>query len=141
MISGSIRNREAIIELEVSAAGQPPQQIEAVIDTGYNGYLTLPSQLVTAISLPFAGHRRGTLADGSVTRLDVYLATVVWHGRQKDVLISQASGTPTTPINANPPKVPRSGQFNGTAKLPGPPARTLKLGKPGWRPRLASAVG
>jgi clan AA aspartic protease len=94
MISGRIRNREAIIELEVSATGQPPQQIEAVIDTGYNGYLTLPSQLVTALGLSFAGHRRGMLADGSVTRLDVYLATVVWHGRQKDVLISQASGTP-----------------------------------------------
>src|SRR4051794_28974707 len=30
---------------------------------------------------------------------------------------------------------------NGTAKLPGLPARTLKVGKPGWRPRSASAVG
>src|SRR5215475_4366496 len=30
---------------------------------------------------------------------------------------------------------------NAKAKLPGPPARTLKLGKPGWRPRSASAVG
>src|SRR6516162_3249684 len=30
---------------------------------------------------------------------------------------------------------------NAKAKLPGTPARTLKLGKPGWRPRSASAVG
>jgi hypothetical protein len=28
-----------------------------------------------------------------------------------------------------------------SAKLPGPPARTLKLEKPGWRPRSVSAVG
>jgi hypothetical protein len=27
-----------------------------------------------------------------------------------------------------------------SAKLPGPPATTLKVGKPGWRPRSASAV-
>ena len=94
MIHGTIRNREAVIELEVSGPGQPPQQIEAVIDTGYNGYLTLPSHLVTALQLPFAGYRRGTLADGSVTRLDVHMASVIWHGRQKDVLISQAAGTP-----------------------------------------------
>jgi predicted aspartyl protease len=46
MISGRVRNREAIIELEVSGPGQPLQQVEAVIDTGYNGYLTLPSHLV-----------------------------------------------------------------------------------------------
>jgi clan AA aspartic protease len=94
MIRGTIRNREAIIELGVAGLGQPAVQIEAVIDTGYNGYLTLPDDLVTALQLPFAGHRRGRLADGSVTRLDVYLASVVWHGRQKDVLISQADGTP-----------------------------------------------
>ena len=94
MIRGTIRNREAIIELEVSGPGQPAQQFEAVIDTGYNGYLTLPSHLVTALQLPFVGHRRGTLADGSVTRLDAYLATVVWHGQPKDVLISQTAGTP-----------------------------------------------
>ncbi|REJ87579.1 MAG: clan AA aspartic protease [Planctomycetota bacterium] len=94
MISGSVRNREAIIEIEVSAPGQPPQQVAAVIDTGYNGYLTLPGQLVTALRLPFVGQRRGTLADGSVTRLDVYLATVPWHGHPKEVLISQAAGAP-----------------------------------------------
>lgn len=94
MIRGRIRNREAIIELEVAGRGQLPQQIEAVIDTGYNGYLTLPSHLVTVLQLPFAGHRRGTLADGSITRLDVYLASVVWHGRLKDVLISRTAGTP-----------------------------------------------
>ena len=94
MIRGTIRNRESIIELEVYGPGQPTQQIQAVIDTGYNGYLTLPSHLVTALQLPFAGHRRGTLADGSVTRLDVYLASVVWHGRQIDVLILQAAGAP-----------------------------------------------
>jgi hypothetical protein len=30
---------------------------------------------------------------------------------------------------------------NTKAKLPWPPARTLKVGKPGWRPRSASTVG
>ncbi len=78
MISGRIRKREAIIDLEVSGQGHPRQQIEAVIDTGYNGYLTLPSRLVTVLQVPFAGYRRGTLANGSVTRLDVYLASGIW---------------------------------------------------------------
>src|SRR5205085_2014919 len=30
---------------------------------------------------------------------------------------------------------------NAAAELPGPPARTSTRGKPGWRPRSASAVG
>lgn len=94
MISGRIRRREAIIDLEVSGPGEASQHIEAVIDTGFNGHLTLPEHVVAALSLSFAGHRRGTLADGSVIRLDVYFAQVVWHGQQKEVLISEAAGKP-----------------------------------------------
>lgn len=94
MIDGRIRDREANIRLKVHGLSQPPVEIEAVIDTGFNGYLTLPSQSVSALRLPFAGHRRATLADGSVTRLDVYLASVIWHGEPKEVLISEAETTP-----------------------------------------------
>jgi clan AA aspartic protease len=94
MITGRVANREGLIELHVAGPGQPAQQIEAVIDTGYNGYLTLPSHLVPGLRLRFAGHRRGTLADGSVTVLDVYVAVVIWHGREQEVLVSQAAGAP-----------------------------------------------
>lgn len=94
MIKGTIENREAIVELQVSGPVQSPRQVEAAIDTGYNGYLTLPGDIVSTLQLSFAGHRRATLADGSVTRLDVYLASVIWHGRDTEVLISQTAGAP-----------------------------------------------
>jgi clan AA aspartic protease len=94
MITGAIRNREAIIGLDVSGPGPLTQQTEAVIDTGYNGYLTLPPDLVARLQLPFAGHRSGKLADGSITVLNVYLGRVVWHERQKEVLIAEAAGAP-----------------------------------------------
>lgn len=71
MIVGILRNREAIIDLEVSASGHPPQRVEAILDTGFNGALTLPRRLVTELQLTFVGHRRGTLADGTIRRLDV----------------------------------------------------------------------
>lgn len=94
MINGTIRRREIVIELELFARGQSPQRCEAVIDTGYNGYLTLPGTLVNSLQLQFAGHRRAMLADGSIIRLDTFLAEIFWHGRQQSVLISQAEGSP-----------------------------------------------
>ncbi|MBI1904266.1 MAG: clan AA aspartic protease [Planctomycetia bacterium] len=94
MITGRVVQREAIVEIQAAGSSQPPQQIAAVVDTGYNGYLTLPSQAVSSFRLPFAGHRRGTLADGRVVVLDVYLANVIWHGQRMDVLISQTQGKP-----------------------------------------------
>jgi clan AA aspartic protease len=92
MIIGRVRNLEAIVELEVAGPTGQRQAVEAVIDTGYNGHLTLPANIVSSLGLPFAGHRRGKLADGSVTILEVHLATVSWHGRQRDVLVLRAAG-------------------------------------------------
>ena len=39
------------------------QDIEAVIDTGYSGFLTLPTALVTELGLPFAYIGRALLAN------------------------------------------------------------------------------
>ena len=48
MITGKVTaDAEAMIELQVAGPAQPSQQIFAVIDTGYNGYLTLPSNQIS----------------------------------------------------------------------------------------------
>jgi clan AA aspartic protease len=93
MITGTVANREALVEVDVAFAGRTVPTI-AIIDTGYNGYLTLPSELITELGLPFAGYRSGTLADGSTVVLDVYLAAVIWHQSQTEVLVAQAAGRP-----------------------------------------------
>ncbi len=93
MIQGVVVNDEA--QVEIAVTGPPParQQIAAVIDTGYTGDLTLPAHVVATLQLPSAGHRRGVLADGSMVNLQVYFATVDWHGRAKDILVLETSGT------------------------------------------------
>jgi clan AA aspartic protease len=97
MINGKVTaTLEATIEIEVSGPNPAPQQTEtvaqAVIDTGFNGYLTLPSQLVSLLNLPLAGSRYATLGDGSVVSLDAYYATVSWHGQNRKVLVLQGDG-------------------------------------------------
>jgi len=54
MISGWVNSyREAIVHLPVRSLDGREQGIEAVIDTGFNGYLTLPPDLISALNLPF----------------------------------------------------------------------------------------
>lgn len=50
--------REATIRLTVIGPAQHRQAVDAVIDTGFNGFLTLPMPIVHALQLPFVGHRR-----------------------------------------------------------------------------------
>ena len=95
MITGQVTaNREAVIELEIVSQNQQIERVEAVIDTDFNGYLTLPSDLVNLLNLQLAGNRRATLGDGNTVVLDVYLAKVIWHGQEREVIVLQAEGGP-----------------------------------------------
>jgi clan AA aspartic protease len=95
VITGSVTsNREATIRLAVMGPDQRLEEVETVIDTGFNGFLTLPIQVVRALTLPFAGHRRVMLGDGSSVVLDLYLATVLWNEEEREVLVLQAEGGP-----------------------------------------------
>ena len=95
MIIGKITaNREAISELEVIGSNQKKEKVEAVIDTGFNGYLTLPNDLINYLNLQLAGSRHVTLGDGNVVVLDMYFAKVLWHGQEREVLALQADGGP-----------------------------------------------
>jgi hypothetical protein len=54
MITGVVNpNREAIIRLMVAGPGGQQQDIEAIINTGFTGFLTLPPALVAALGLPW----------------------------------------------------------------------------------------
>jgi clan AA aspartic protease len=86
--------REATLRLTVIGPDQRQQVVEAVLDTGYNGFLTLPSHIVRPLQLPFVGYRRATLGDGSIIVLEMYLATVLWHEQEREVLVLQADGGP-----------------------------------------------
>ena len=86
--------REATLRLKVIGPDQRQQAGDAVLDTGFNGSLTLPSHVVRTPRLPFVGHRRVTLGDGSIVVLDLYLATVPWHEQEREVLVLQADGGP-----------------------------------------------
>ena len=95
MMTGRISpNREAVLELEVVGSGRKQATIQAVIDTGFNGYLVLSSNLTDRLELQLAGNRRATLGDGHSVVLDAYLGTVIWHGHERTILVLQADGGP-----------------------------------------------
>lgn len=82
MINGAVNaNDEAVIPLEMLDADGRRHQLQAVIDTGFNGYLTLPSALIDPLGLTWQGRTTVTLGDGSPHTLDIYTARVRWDGR------------------------------------------------------------
>ena len=94
MIVGIVQGREPLIRLTIRGFRGRRQEIEAVIDTGYTGWLTLPPSMIGALNLSWRTVGRGTLADGSVSLFDVYQAKVLWDGRVRAVFVDEIDATP-----------------------------------------------
>ena len=95
MIEGAVNaSLEAVLAVSVTGPEGRAQTVEAVIDTGYNGLLTLPPAAVQQLALPFVTRGQATLANGSKDVFDVYDATSSWDGKAIDILIDEADTTP-----------------------------------------------
>ena len=67
MIEGVVNEAyEAVLTLPLLGQAGQERDIEVVIDTGYNGFLSLPPALVEELGLPLVGPSQATLANGDV---------------------------------------------------------------------------
>ena len=96
MITGTVNaDYEAVIRLRVQGSPEHAHEVDAIIDTGFNGFLTLPPALVTALELTRLSRGRALLANGSEALFDIYGVTVLWDGQQRYV---EADAVDTTPL-------------------------------------------
>jgi predicted aspartyl protease len=59
------------------------QRIEAIIDTGYDGWLSLAPATTALLGLPWRRRSRAQLADGSESLLDIFEGLVNWDRRRR----------------------------------------------------------
>jgi clan AA aspartic protease len=91
MITGVVNvNGEAIIRIVVGDLGKQRVVLDAIIDTGYTGYLTLPPSTIAELDLPWRGSEEGILGDGSTQMFDVYSATVIWDGEFRIIKVNES---------------------------------------------------
>jgi len=86
--------REAALRLTIRGPQGQEQEVEAVIDTGFNGFLALTAPLVAALGLSYHSRTVVLLGDGSQTPLREYEGQVVWDGQERDILILETDGGP-----------------------------------------------
>lgn len=91
------------------ASGEEQERVrfEAIIDTGFNGALTLPSEQIEAMGLPRVGAVSAServllgctdqvqLGDGSLVDVRLFEAVIMFEGRPYSLLIEEA---PTVPL-------------------------------------------
>jgi len=85
---------EALLKVELQDSAGQWHEVEAVVDTGFNGSLTLSSAIIGLLGLPWVGRQQGQLADGSLLVFDVHSATIRWNGSLRIVEVEAADAQP-----------------------------------------------
>ncbi len=70
------------------------QLVDAVIDTGFSGFLTLPSDVITTLGFRWEGRDIATLGDGTSCTFEVYTGQVIWSGQYRDIYINESETVP-----------------------------------------------
>jgi clan AA aspartic protease len=95
MINGIVdQNYEATIRLIVTNASEQRQLINAVIDTGFTGFLTLPLTVIDSLNLNLYSREEGVLGDGSTCIFDVYSGLVIWDGEYRYIDVNASETDP-----------------------------------------------
>jgi clan AA aspartic protease len=95
MMQGIVdQNCEATIRLVVGNADSQRQMIDAVIDTGFTGFLTLPFSVLADLNLRAYRREEGILGDGSTCIFDVYRGLVIWDGELRRIDINESDTEP-----------------------------------------------
>lgn len=95
MIYGVVNSRcEATLPLVVGNSIGQREAINTVVDTGFDGFLSLPSEIITRLGLPWTISNPATLGDGTETVFDFYTGTVIWDGQYRTIDIAASETEP-----------------------------------------------
>lgn len=67
---------------------------DAIVDTGFNGWLSLSPDLIDQLNLKWKRRGRAILGDGSECVFNIYEAVVLWDGVYLTIPIDEADSEP-----------------------------------------------
>jgi clan AA aspartic protease len=95
MIIGTVNaDFEPIIPISIRRSDGKIFTQDAIVDTGFNGWLSLPPDLIAELSLKWKRRGRAILGDGSECIFNVYEAVGIWDGELMTIPVDEADSDP-----------------------------------------------
>lgn len=95
MISGTVTtNFDPLLPLTLVNEDGIQRHVDAVIDTGFNGWLSIPLDLIEEMQFSWRHKAWVILADDSEAPCDVFDGAVVWDGHTRRIPIDCGGETP-----------------------------------------------
>ena len=93
-MTGKVLDHHVIVGVELLQVDGTAFEMQIEVDTGFIGFLTLPTELISVLSLPFVRRQSATLADNSTIRVEIFSAQIIWGGGVKKVDVIATEVTP-----------------------------------------------
>lgn len=95
MIRGVVNAEfEPIVPLSIRRSDGKVFTHNAIVDTGFNGWLSLPPDLIAQLKLKWKRRGRAILGDGSECIFNVYEAVVIWDDTLLTIPVDEADAEP-----------------------------------------------
>jgi predicted aspartyl protease len=95
MIYGNINdNWDLVVPMWILDANEHVHRFDVVVDTGFNGELTLPIHHIREFQLAPGLPTDITMANGATETFDVFFGTLLWRGQRRAVQVVETEGTP-----------------------------------------------
>ena len=92
MITGRVsESLDLLVPIEVSDKNGVFLPLEMVLDTGFNGDLALPREVIQNLGLTYRGQTSLTLATGEEATMSNYDGVVLWHGQPRGVVVIETA--------------------------------------------------
>jgi clan AA aspartic protease len=95
VIEGSVSDdAKPFVEIVILGHGGVSTTVAAIVDTGFDAFLTLPPTTIAALRLVHKTDTTIILADETAVRVDLYEGHVAWHGQLIAIEVHEADGLP-----------------------------------------------
>ncbi|MEH2002602.1 MAG: clan AA aspartic protease [Nostoc sp.] len=85
MKHGIVVGLQARISVILRSIGGSEIELECVVDTGFEGFLTLPPTVVADLGLSYLSSIRANLADNSHVLTNVHQVTIIWNSVEREI--------------------------------------------------------
>ncbi len=76
-----------LLGLPFVAIGINNSEVEALVDTGFNGALLLPSARISGLGLKRIGIVDYAMADGSIVQTGIFMAKAKWLDKEQEIAV------------------------------------------------------
>lgn len=95
MIAGSFtRSLDPIVKATVVGVDASETIIEFLLDSGFNGFLSLPETTISSLGWRRERRQRAKMAHGISTRFDIYRGIIIWNDQPRIINVVASDSTP-----------------------------------------------